>query len=335
MVNRSNFALLFAIVLVSLIVAFSNDSFFNNANILNLTRQIAMIGIFCIGISFVIISGGIDLSIGSMIGLTGVIIAKTTIPEPIGLEWPLWAGIITALFVAILFGFFQGCLISILGLQPFIVTLGGMLLLRGISQTICKGGSLSLGNSPLRDLTDTGFNIGFIYIQYPIVIFIFITFICAILLHFTSYGRYIYAIGGNKQAAFFSGVPIKHCEISVYIMSATFAAISGILYCSYAGRISHNLGVAYELIGIAACVLGGCSLRGGGGTIIGVALGACMMKIIDNGINLFKVDFIDNSGRLSYWRLDTNWREIIFGIIILVAVLIDNTLQKNKKNINN
>ena len=328
MVTKSNLGLLLSIVVVSIIIGISNINFIDSANILNLIRQISMVGIFSIGVAFVIISGGIDLSVGSMIGLTGVLIAKTTIPEPIGYNWPLWLGIVFAISIAMLCGLIQGLLISKLRLQPFIVTLGGMLLLRGVSQTICEGGSLSLGKSHLRDLTDSGVQIGIIYVQYPLIIFLFIIIICSLLLHFTSYGRYIYAIGGNKEAAYYSGVPIKKVEVSVYVMSAAFAGVSGVLYCSYAGRMSHNLGIAYELIGIAASVLGGCSLRGGSGTIIGVVLGSCMMKIIDNGINLFKLNLIDSSGHEYIWRLDTNWREIIFGLIILLAVLIDNYFEQ-------
>jgi ribose transport system permease protein len=334
MVTKSNLGLLFVIVFVSVIIGISNSSFIDSANILNLSRQIAMVGIFSIGVSFVIISGGIDLSVGSMIGLTGVLIAKTTIPEPIGYNWPLWLGIIFAIFIVMLCGLIQGLIISKFGVQPFIVTLGGMLLLRGVSQTICEGGSLSLGKSHLRDLTDSGVQFGVIYVQYPLIIFLFIITLCSILLHFTVYGRYIYAIGGNKEAAYFSGVPIKRVEVSVYVMSAAFAGVSGVLYCSYAGRMSHNLGIAYELIGIAASVLGGCSLRGGTGTIIGVVLGSCMMKVIDNGINLFKINLIDSSGREYIWRLDTNWREIIFGVIILLAVLIDNYFQQSRERKN-
>ena len=334
MVTKSNLGLLLVIVFVSAIVGISNISFIDSSNILNLIRQIAMVGIFSIGVAFVIISGGIDLSVGSMIGLTGVLIAKTTIPEPIGYNWPLWLGIIFAIFIVMLCGLVQGLIISKLGVQPFIVTLGGMLLLRGVSQTICEGGSLSLGKSHLRDLTDSGVQFGVIYIQYPLIIFLFIIILCSILLHFTAYGRYIYAIGGNKEAAYFSGVPIKRVEVSVYVMSAAFAGVSGVLYCSYAGRMSHNLGIAYELIGIAASVLGGCSLRGGTGTIIGVVLGSCMMKVIDNGINLFKINLIDSSGREYIWRLDTNLREIIFGVIILLAVIIDNYFQKSRERKN-
>jgi len=334
MVTKSNLGLLLVIVFVSAIVGISNISFIDSSNILNLIRQIAMVGIFSIGVAFVIISGGIDLSVGSMIGLTGVLIAKTTIPEPIGYNWPLWLGIIFAIFIVMLCGLVQGLIISKLGVQPFIVTLGGMLLLRGVSQTICEGGSLSLGKSHLRDLTDSGVQFGVVYIQYPLIIFLFIIILCSILLHFTTYGRYIYAIGGNKEAAYFSGVPIKRVEVSVYVMSAAFAGVSGVLYCSYAGRMSHNLGIAYELIGIAASVLGGCSLRGGTGTIIGVVLGSCMMKVIDNGINLFKINLIDSSGREYIWRLDTNLREIIFGVIILLAVIIDNYFQKSRERKN-
>src|SRR3954471_19853318 len=134
----------------------SNSDFLGPSNAINTLRQISMLGIFSIGMGFVIISGGIDLSIGSVIGLTGVLIAKVSSPNAPGLGFPLWLGILVGICAALLVGLLQGLLITRLGLQPFIVTLGGMLFLRGVSQTIVEGGTLSLGGSPLLRLANGG-----------------------------------------------------------------------------------------------------------------------------------------------------------------------------------
>ncbi|MDB5297201.1 MAG: Sugar transport system permease [Phycisphaerales bacterium] len=165
-----------ALVALCFVLFSSNPDFLGQSNVLNTTRQIAMLGIFAIGISFVIVTGGIDLSVGSVIGLTGVLIAKLTIPPEAGgggYGMSLWLAIPIALLVAALIGFVQGSLITRLGLQPFIVTLGFMLLLRGVSQTIAKGGTLSLGGSPLTALSNGGLFVrnGDQLLPYPLLIF--------------------------------------------------------------------------------------------------------------------------------------------------------------------
>src|SRR4051812_19948753 len=181
----------------------SNSDFLGPSNAINTLRQISMLGIFAIGMGFVIISGGIDLSIGSVIGLTGVLIAKVSSTHAPGLGYPLWLGILVGLGAALAIGLAQGLLITRLRLQPFIVTLGGMLLLRGVSQTIVEGGTLSLGGSPLLRLANGG-----IFgapdepvLPYPLLIFLAVIAIATYALHFTVFGRYLYAIGGNREAA--------------------------------------------------------------------------------------------------------------------------------------
>ncbi len=304
----------------------SNPDFLGASNSINTFRQISMLGIFAIGTGFVIITGGIDLSIGSTIGLTGVIIAKLSSPSCLGLS--LWVGIPVALGIALALGGIQGLLITHLGLQPFIVTLGGMLLIRGVSQTIADGGTLSLSGSPLLDFANGGYVQvhGAALLPYPLVLFLFVIGIATYVLHFTVYGRYVYAIGGNRDAAEYSGINVRRVEASTYLISAGTAGIAGVCYASYIGQMSQQVGIAYELYAIAAAVLGGCSLRGGEGTVLGIVIGSAVMRVIDNGINMFQLHYVDTDQVPRIWRLNPNWTYIIIGGVILVAVILDQTV---------
>jgi len=140
---------------------------------------------------------------------------------------------------------------------------------------------------------------------------------------YTVLGRYVYAIGGNRDAARYSGINVNRVELLTYVISAGTAGIAGICYAAYIGQMSQQVGVAYELYAIAAAVLGGCSLRGGEGTIFGILIGASMMKVIDNGIIMFQIQYTDPEGIHKIWRLNSNWNWIIVGAVILVAVILD------------
>jgi ribose transport system permease protein len=317
-----------ALFAMCLALFMSNSDFLGASNSINTLRQISMLGIFAIGIGFVIITGGIDLSIGSVIGLTGVLIAKLSSPSQGCLGLSLWIGIPVALGVALLIGFLQGMLITRLKLQPFIVTLGGMLAIRGISQTISEGGTLSLSGSPLLDFANGGYLEvgGYPLLPYPLVVFLAVIGIATYVLHFTVFGRYVYAIGGNRDAAEYSGINVRRVEASTYLISAGTAGIAGICYASYIGQMSQQVGIAYELYAIAAAVLGGCSLRGGEGTVLGIVIGSAVMRVIDNGINMFQLHYVDADRVPRIWRLDPNWTFIIIGGVILVAVILDQTV---------
>ena len=314
-----------ALVLMCLALWTSNSDFLGASNVVNTTRQISMLGIFAIGIAFVIITGGIDLSIGSVVGLTGVLIARLSSTQAGGLGCLLWIGITVALGAAVLVGVLQGLLITRLKLQPFIVTLGGMLLLRGVSQTIVEGGVISMGDSALMNLSSGGIlHVGRDpLIGWTTIIFAAVAALGAYVLHYTVLGRYIYAIGGNREAARYSGINVNRVELLTYVISAGTAGIAGICYATYIGQMSHKVGEAYELYAIAAAVLGGCSLRGGEGTIFGIVIGASMMRVIDNGINMFQIQYKDPEGIPRLWRLNPNWNFIIVGAVILVAVILD------------
>jgi ribose transport system permease protein len=316
---------------------FSNPDFLGQSNIVNTTRQIAMLGIFGIGVAFVIITGGIDLSVGSLIGLTGVLIAKFCSTSQDCWGWSYGVGIPLAMLIVLLIGLAQGLLITLLNIQPFIVTLGGMLLLRGVSQTIVRGGTLSFGpDTQFTNLSDSGL---FRYhgdpmLPYPVIIFIAVALLSAYVLHFTVFGRYVFAIGGNRDAAEYSGIRVKRVETLTYVISAGLAGVAGICYAAYIGQMSQQVGIAYELYAIAGAVLGGCSLRGGEGTILGVTIGCAVMRVIDNGINMFQFHYKNAQGQPRIWRIDPNYNFIIIGAVILVAVILDQVahiIQANRR----
>jgi ribose transport system permease protein len=317
--------MLVALVLMCVVLGISNPDFYGPSNAVNTLRQVSMLGIFAVGCGFVIITGGIDLSVGSVIGLTGVVVAKisSTASGGLGLSLPL--AIAVALGVALLIGLAQGLLITRLKLQPFIVTLGGMLLIRGISQTIVEGGTLSLGVSPLLRLANGGLleTHGHPLIPYPALLFAVVIAFATYLLHFSVFGRYVYAIGGNRDAAHYSGINVRRVETTTYVISAGLAGVAGICYAAYIGQTSHQVGIAYELYAIAAVVLGGCSLRGGEGSVLGIVIGSALMRVIDNGINMFQLAYTDRTGIARLWRLNSNWTFVIVGSVILIAVVLD------------
>lgn len=323
-----------ALVAVFLIISLSNSAFFDAPNVTAMSRELSALGIMAIGITFVIITGGIDLSIGSIVGLTGVIIAKISSPTEGCFHQHIIVGIAIALSVALLIGLIQGLLITRLNLQSFIVTLGFMLLIRGISQVIVHGGNLSFGTSNFPEWVQTNL-IEFKYhhangavtvwpiLSCPMLLLLVVIALATYLLHFTVLGRYIYAIGGNRDAAEYSGIPVKNVEMLTYILSAGLAGVAGVSYAAFIGQMSQNVGIAYELNAIAAAVLGGVSLRGGEGTIFGVMIGSALFRVIYTGIDFFTIVYHDAKNVVKKWTIGTNWVFVIIGSVILVAVILD------------
>lgn len=332
-----------ALILLCAVTAVSNPAFMSFDNLSNTALQIALLGVIAIAAGFVIVTGGIDLSIGSMVSLSAVIVAKIAVsPQYGGIGKPLWLAIVVALGVATLLGAFQGFLIARLGLQPFIVTLGGMMCFRGIAQTITSGGNITINAVELPELRNLRYWGPSFSVQggvdafgdpipdtfvlgAPILIFIVIAVFAAYLLHFTVYGRRLYAVGGNREAARYAGVPVKATETSVYALSGLLAGVAGILNGANLGDCTHAMGNTYELYAITAAVLGGVSLRGGEGTVIGIVLGAALFRLLENGINMVQ-PIIDKRFGSQNWNLN-NSREIVIGAVILGAVLLDQASQ--------
>ncbi len=322
---RKELGIFAALAAMCVVIGISNHDFYGATNLFNTTRQIAMLGIYSIGVSFVIATGGIDLSIGSIISLTAVILARCSAPG-MGAEMPLAAGILIALSAALLMGVFQGLLITRLGLQPFIVTLCGLLLFQGIAQVLTGGGTMTFGVSNFKELGKGSLHLGaWLNIPYPVLVFVAVALVAGYVWHFTVFGRHVFAIGGNRDAASYSGVPVKNVELGTYVISAGLAGLSGIISAAYSAEIKHDLGQGYELNAIAAAVLGGISLRGGEGTIPGIIIGIAMIQVIANGFNMFKI---------GDWHIQDYWRSVVTGMVILSAVALDqitHILQDRKK----
>src|SRR5665213_65995 len=308
------FALL---VVMCAVTGFENHAFFSQANLTNTANLIGLFGIFSIGVGMVIITGGIDLSIGSMIALNGMllVLALTEWHWP----WPLAA--LFALAVPMLLGLGHGLLITRFKMQPFIVTLCGLLLYRGfarrISHDTTKGFGDAAGFKTLQFLAGGKF----LGLPMPFVILIVIAIIMWIVLHRSVYGRYLFAVGRNEEATRFSGVNTQWVVASTYILAGLLTGISGILFAFYTNSVSPSThGNFYELYGIAAAVLGGCSLRGGEGSVVGILIGTTLLLVLQNLVNLLGIDSSLNFA--------------VMGAVVLVGVLADQLFQARsaKKN---
>lgn len=262
------------------------QSFLRAFNQENLLRRTALFGIIGIGVAFVIITGGIDLSIGSVVCLVGV-----------GFPWvavqmgqPVWLALTLAVGVSLLIGLIHGVLITKLKLQPFVVTLCGLLLYRGITRGFTNDqtagfqselkGLRWISNGEIPITSDFG-------LPFPVIILVIVAVLASLLLNRTIYGRYLLALGNNEEAARFSGINTDRMTILAYVISSLLAGLGGLLFVLDTNSAQPvDFGNFYELFAIAAAVLGGCSLRGGSGTIIGVIIGTALIQLLRNMITL-------------------------------------------------
>jgi ribose transport system permease protein len=297
------------LVLLCIVTTALNHRFMEAENLENLARLVGIYGIFSIGSGIVIITGGIDLSVGSMFALLGVLLAMTLNEK----HWsPGWA-IGAVLLLGTLLGVFHAFLITRVKLQPFIVTLCGLLFYRGIARFITgdetKGFGEAKGFEGLRDFATGQFH----GVPVTFIILVVVAVIMGIVLHRWVYGRHLFAAGRNEEAARYSGINTKRVIGSTYVIAGFFAAISGILLAFYTNSISPSShGNFYELYGIAAAVLGGCSLRGGEGSIIGIILGTILLQVLQNLVNLLGIPSSLNFA--------------VMGAVILLGVLADQLL---------
>lgn len=293
------YGLLLALVLLCAVFASMSSVFMTERNLLNVLNQVSINAILAIGVTFVILIGGIDLGLGSYVALTGCLAA-------------LFASSGDALFIPILLGILGGLLIGFVNgimvtkgkLAPFIVTLGMM--------TIARGGALVVSDGrPISNLSPSFNAIGgtFMGIQIPVLIVLVIFLISLFVLNKTVFGRYVYAVGGNEEAARASGINVHRIKLYVYILCGALAGVAGIIQTARIETGQPNIGVGYELDAIAAVVIGGTSLSGGTGRITGTIIGALIIGVINNGLDLLNVP--------SYYQ------QIIKGLIIVGALLID------------
>lgn len=303
------------LVVLCIFVSAWNPNFLLPINLQNLGRQIGAFGIFSIGLGLVIITGGIELSVGSMMGLLGVLLSMMLT------EWGF--GVVLALLacigVAMLLDLGHGLLITRLNMQPFIVTLCGLLFYRGLARFVTddqtKGFGAVAGLDFLRYLANGNL---FGVVPMPFVLLIIIAAITWVLLHRSVYGRYLFATGRNPEAARYAGINTKGIVTLTYVICGALTAISGIIFAFYTNSVSPaNHGNAYELYGIAAAVLGGCSLRGGEGSVIGIVIGTALLQVLRNLVNLLEIP--------------TSLDLAVMGAVILIGVMADQIFTDRRK----
>ena len=287
--------------------------FLSQANLTNTANLIGLYGVFSLGLGLVIITGGIDLSVGSMCALTGVILAMGVTEW----HWSWPVATLVVLGVSGLLGFAHGALITRGKLQPFIVTLCGLLLYRGIARFIAgdstKGFSGAEGIEPLRHFASGKF----FGLPAPFAILIVLSIVMWFVLHRSIYGRYLLAVGRNEQAARFSGINTQLVIASAYVIAGLLTGISGIMIAFYTNSVGpSNHGNFYELYGIAAAVLGGCSLRGGEGSIVGILIGTALLQVLQNLVNLLGIPSSLNFA--------------VMGAVILLGVIADQLLRQRQ-----
>jgi ribose/xylose/arabinose/galactoside ABC-type transport system permease subunit len=266
-------------------------------NLLNVARQISINGILAVGVTFVILTGGVDLSLGSLVALTGVVAATFG-------SWPAPVAILAGVLTGTLCGTANGLIVTRGRVAPFIVTLGMMTIARGLALVVSKGRPVTIENAAFNRL---GGDIGIVPI--PAILFAGFAVLCGIFLARTRLGRHVYAVGGNEKAARAAGISITGIKTLVYTLCGAFAGLAGVVLAARITTGQPNAGIGYELDAIAAVVIGGTSLSGGVGGIGGTLLGALLMGVINNGLDLV--------GVTSYCQ------QIVKGLIIVGAVLID------------
>ncbi len=303
----STFGILLAFVVICVALALSTPRFLTVPNLTIILTQVSINALLAFGVTFVIITGGIDLSLGSMVAVTGVAAALFAHPD----TYPLIVPLGVALGAGLLMGSFNGLVITKSKVPPFIVTLGTMTIGRGLALILSKG-------RPVSNLSDAFNFIGggkVLGIPFPIVILIVVFILCSILLKKTIWGRYMYAVGGNEQAARASGIPVARIKMLVYTLCGALAALAGIVLTSRITTGQPNAGLGFELDAIAAAIIGGTSTSGGSGTMTGTLIGALLIGVIGNGLDLLNVT--------SYYQ------EVVMGAIIIGAVVLDGMNRKD------
>ena len=306
---KKDLGLFLLIVVVGAVVAFLNPRFLSPVNLANTANLVGLFGLFSIGEGFVIITGGIDLSIGSEFALFGVVFVDLL--TNYHLPWIL--AVLIIIGFGVILGFVHGFLVTRMNLQPFVVTLCGLLIYRGVARWYTDDGTagFEFGQTfPALEWITTGRTCG---IPHTFIIFLIVAAIMGVLLHRSVFGRYLFAIGKNEEAARFSGIATKKVIVAAYVICGALAGVSSIFLTMYTRSISPaSHGNFYELYGIAAAVLGGCSLRGGEGSIMGIVLGAVLLQVLQNLVNLLGIPSSLNFA--------------VMGTVILIGVLADQQL---------
>jgi ribose transport system permease protein len=303
---KKDLGLLVLIMVVGAVVALINPRFLSPINLSNTANLIGLFGLFSIAEAFVIITGGIELSVGSIIALLGVIFIDLLSTH--GVPWGFALTIVIG--IGILMGSVHGLLVTKMHMQPFVVTLCGLLIYRGVARFYTEDATAGFAfgqNFPTLEWLTSGRTYG---IPHSLIALIIVALTMGVLLHRTIFGRYLFAVGKNEEAARYSGIPTRRIIVMAYIICTGLTALAAVYIAMYTRSISPaSHGNFYELYAIAAAVLGGCSLRGGEGSILGVVLGTILLQVLQNLVNLLGIPSSLNFA--------------VIGGVILVGVLAD------------
>lgn len=311
--NSQTFWVFLAVIAACLFLSFATDSFATSKNLYNITRNVTFVAIIALGMTMVIITGGIDLSVGSVLCLCSMVLG-VVMHAGYGIE----IGIAAALLSALAVGAFHGVLIAYIGLPPFVVTLATLSIARSLAM-VASGNTVVFEFGPdHQKLLSLGGGAWFFGIANPVLYMVVLALIAGFILRWTRFGRYLFAIGGNEHAATLTGVPVKPIKVAVYMISSLTAGIAGIVQTGWLGAITTNIGTGLELQVIAAAVIGGAALVGGSGTAIGALIGAALIEIIRNSLGLLGINAF--------------WQGVFIGSAILIAVLFDRIRNLRQNN---
>jgi ribose transport system permease protein len=302
--SRQAFWVLLAVVVASIFLSFATNSFATSNNLFNVTRNFTFVAVVALGMTIVIITGGIDLSVGSVLCLCSMILA-VVMHEGYG----IWTGIAASLGTALLVGLINGLLIAYLEIPPFVVTLGMLSIARSLAM-VASNNTVVFQFGPDHDkLLFLGGGALLFGISNPVIYTLALALLTGFVLHFTRFGRYVFAIGGNEHAAIVTGVPVRRIKVAVYMISALSAGVAGVIETGWLGAVTTNLGAGMELQVIAAAVIGGANLAGGAGTAFGGLIGSALIEVIRNSLGLLGISAF--------------WQGTFVGCFIILAASFD------------
>jgi ribose transport system permease protein len=307
LLSSQTFWVVIAIVAACAFLAWRSNAFLTPQNLFNITRNFTFVAIIALGMTFVIITGGIDLSVGSVLCLASMTLAVT-----MHAGYSLEIGILVALATGIAVGAFNGVLIAFVGFPPFVVTLGMLSIARSLAMVVSNNTVVfQFGPDHQRLLSlGGGSTLG---IANPVFYMLVLAIITGFVLRWTRFGRHVFAIGGNEHAAKLTGIPVRGIKVAVYVISALAASIAGIVQTGWLGSVTTNIGAGMELQVIAAAVIGGASLVGGAGTAIGALVGSALLEIIRNSLGLLGINAF--------------WQGTFIGGAIIIAVAFERVQQ--------
>jgi ribose transport system permease protein len=310
---KKEYGLALLILVIGAVTAAINPQFISQVNLINLANQIGLFGLYALGEGLVIITGGIDLSIGSMLALLGVLFLDLLVNHDF--SWPL--ALAVTLIGGAVMGAIHGVLITRVKLQPFVVTLCGLLLYRGIARWYTADSTEGFGYATDYDKLEWITSGRTYNIPHTLIFLLVVAAVLSVALHKSMFGRYLFAVGKNEEAARFSGIPTTRIVTAAYVIAGLLTGLSSIFFVFYTQSVSPSAhGNFYELYAIAAAVLGGCSLRGGEGSILGIVLGTVLLQVLQNLVNILGIPSSLNFA--------------VMGAVILVGVIADRQLQRRR-----